>query len=192
MQLTYFRGLHYNTVKLKKGNSADRKQSTFQMSNNSTFEQETATANRLSKEYKVHRATIYSDAKATKVIDAIGEVSPEAKAKILSGDVAIDKKELQRLASASDDEVSKLAFDIENGTYKKPIAKEPDSIVDSIGSAGGTPGQRAQQPTVLPIGAVADRAYKVFSETAATGTKTEIRKALRALIDELENLYAQT
>ena len=46
-----------------------------------------ATASRLAEQYRVSKNTISRDVKLSDAIDLIGEVSPEAKRKILSGEV---------------------------------------------------------------------------------------------------------
>lgn len=175
MQLTYFRGLHYNTVKGKGGNPQGVNQYSEVDSYFTSQPQKPSTAEQLSKHYKVHTDTIYKDAKTSKAIDAIGIASPEAKAKILSGDISIDKKELQKLAAASEEEINKAAVDILNGTYRKSETKEP---------------AERGMPTVSPVNAQVDRAYKDYVSAAGRGSSVQIRRALRTFIVELEALYA--
>ena len=61
------------------------------------------------------RGTILRDKKVAVAIDMIGEISPGAKRKILSGEVKIDRQVLRSLSSWSKSEVMKFAMDIENG-----------------------------------------------------------------------------
>ena len=67
-----------------------------------------STANRLGEQYRVTGRTIRRDAKLAKALSSIGEVSPEAKRKILSGEVHINKNRLEALSSADQDEIEAI------------------------------------------------------------------------------------
>ena len=83
--------------------------------------------------------TIERDFKVSEAIDAIGEISPEAKRKILSGEVDLNKKELRELTSKPKEEIETLATEIEDGTYERKVlgkqtSDKIDNLADSISS----------------------------------------------------------
>lgn len=67
------------------------------------------TAENLSKLHGNSPETIRRDATAAKTIDAIGQASDTTKAKRLSGEAKIPKKELEKLAATPENEVKKVA-----------------------------------------------------------------------------------
>jgi len=92
IQLSYFRGLHYKTDKKLKG-SRNQYSHESDKSQNETYQK--STASRLAGQYRVSRNTIIRDAKIAEALSAIGQSSPEAKARILSGEVRLNKNQLQ-------------------------------------------------------------------------------------------------
>ena len=87
MQLSHFRGLHYRADKVIVKNARGKNQ--FGNPQQEVIPQNEAKPNssrtslRLAEKYKVSKATIERDAKLSKGLDAIGEISPEAKRKRL-------------------------------------------------------------------------------------------------------------
>jgi len=69
--------------------------------------------------YDESRGTILKDKDIARAIDIIGEHSHRAKKKILSGEVKIDKQVLQELSSRQEDDIFRLAMEIENGSFEK-------------------------------------------------------------------------
>lgn len=200
IQLTYFRGLHYNTVKGKGGNSKGKNQHSEVGSNFSNQPQALKTVDLLSKQYKVHRGTIVNDAKASVTIDAIGKVSSAAKEKILSGDVPIDKQELRKLSTASEEEIKAVAAKIENGTYNKRDASGGDSphlsvtIPQNPSAILSNKKKRALTPKTLEglvISGVTNAQYNELLNTAKSGDPMKVKRALTAYIDTLVVLFRQ-
>jgi len=79
--------------------------------------------------------TIRRDSKLAEAIGLLGEVSSEAKEKLLSGEVVINKAKLEALSSAPHEEIKALASEIEEGTYKRRtpcIDITSDSILPEI------------------------------------------------------------
>ena len=181
--LSYYRGLHYRTDKKIKG-TYSRGERELNSSQNGDYQNRTV--GKLAEIYNVSKNTIGRDGKGADAVDAIGEVSPEAKRMILAEAVRIDKKDLQALASASREEVAEVAMQIEEGTYeqKKTMATTQDDSptpVDSIISG--------MLPLDKAIGKVSDIFTAALSNITNGADRTKLQKALRDYIDTLEELY---
>ena len=85
LQLSHFRGLHYNTKKNIIRNQDGLNQHTEVCVQNEHKPPRRRTAQILAEQYNVSPMTIRRDSQLSDAIMAIGEVSPEAKRKILSG-----------------------------------------------------------------------------------------------------------
>ena len=146
-----------------------------------------STAERLARTYNVSHNTVFNDAKGSETTDAIGETSLEAKKKILSGEVKIDKKELIALASATKEELADIAAQIENGTFekKKPVTAEPSEPVTPVGSM-----ITGMQPLDKAIRKVTDTITAGLPEITKKADRAQLQKALRAYINTLEELYS--
>ena len=189
MQLTYYRGTHYLADKRIQG--ANKQHSLeSEKSQNATFTG--STAGRLAKHYKVSRDTILRDSKIAGALTAIGKTSPEAKAKILSGEVRLNKNHLQVLSAGAQDDITDVASRIEDGTFER---KKPAVITES--GEGSYPGQEEMDPLVTldPLVSLVIRITSGFYSDlrAFTGDHgaTELKSPLRAYIDVLEDLYRQ-
>jgi len=131
MQLSYYRGLHFNTDKKLVGNMRGNNQHKTreeELPHNEVIPIIGSTASRLAERYNVSRATIERDAQIANAITAIGMSSPDAKKEILEGKTRISRKKLMELAGAPDDEIVEVAAEIENGTFvkNKPGASKQD------------------------------------------------------------------
>lgn len=60
---------------------------------------------------------------ASEMKDTISAAASTAKAKILTVEAKVEKKSLQSLADATEDEITAIAGSIENGTYEKQKTK---------------------------------------------------------------------
>ena len=179
MQLTYYRGLHYQADKKIQGGMNEYSER-LEKSQNETFPN--STAMRLSQKYKVSRATINRDAKVSEGIEAIGAASPEAKQMILSGEVAINKKDLEDLTLKSEHEIKAIATQIEEGTYEKGRSKSEeqtgaDLILAELRRMNGA------------IGKLWDKIGAEFGAIAKKGENTEVKAEFRAFLDRLEDMY---
>ena len=157
------------------------------------------TADNLAVKYNVSSKTIKRDSKGADAIDAIGIASPEAKRMILDNEVKIDKKELIGIADMSDDIIAEIAAAIEAGIYEK---KKPEANADTAtATAEHSPGEYSPGASVpadplqreMVINRLEDD-YSYYSglkkNIRRTGT-AEIKAALRAYIDMLEELYRE-
>jgi hypothetical protein len=89
MQLSHFRGLHYAADKKILSNESGKNQHMEVEEQNVPQPKSQSTAERLGKQYKVSSMTIKRDANVAEAISSIGEVSPAAKSKILSGEIIV-------------------------------------------------------------------------------------------------------
>ena len=187
-QLSYFRGLHYRKDKVIVTNASGKNQWNLVEPNNWVQPKKKSTASRLSEQYNVTHNTVLSDAKASEAADAIGEVSPEAKQKILSGEVKIDKKVLVSLASAEKEELKEIAAQIEDGTYAKikpeaPAPAKPETPLESVLSD--------MKPLGEAISSVIGSLDEKLAKITKKADRTKLKTALRAFIDKLEEQYGR-
>jgi len=169
MQLSHFRGIL---------NRADKKIATDRSGKNQYSDEGEChtdtlppTANRLAEQYRVSPRTIKRDARVAEAIDAIGELSPDAKRKILSGEANISRIALRGLSEASREEIEEIAAAIESGEYEAMKTAEQTS--------------QEQQNPVSVIRAGTRRLNVVIKK----GDKPEMKIALRSYIETLEDLY---
>jgi len=116
MQLTYYRGLHYNIEKKLHGGSERFNQ---ELPSGQNVHLEGSTANRLSEQYNVTSRTIRRDGQIADVLIAIGKESEEAKINILTGTTRISRKQLHEMTSATEDDIAETASEIVAGTFEE-------------------------------------------------------------------------
>jgi len=175
MQLSYYRGLHYNTEKLRHGDLERLENSPSGHSDH--LGNTGSTAHRLGDEYDVSPKTIRRDAQLAEAIIAIGEKSPEAKELILSGKGNISRKRLIELSFADEREVKDTIEQINAGTHKL----RRSAVEDLSGHAE----QLTFDGFIEKIANEIDSGIKKLSDGAGKTPKT----TLRALITKLEYLY---
>ena len=131
IQLSHFRGLHYNAEKKIQGTN-NQFANESEKSQNGTFHSG-STSGRLADQYNVSRNTIMRNASLAEAISSIGETSPEAKRKILHGEVHISKNKLEALAHASKEEIETVATQIEEGTFNNRVShNSPQANADAV------------------------------------------------------------
>jgi len=119
LQLSHFRGLHYNTDKLIVKNDGGKNQHSELWDQNDPKARNKTTAQRLAEQYNVSQMTIKRDANVSNAIMAIGEVSSEAKRKILAGGGNISRTRLQELATAAETDIIETIDRILEGTHER-------------------------------------------------------------------------
>ena len=183
IQLSHFRGLHYKADKKIQGknNQFSQKSENYQ---NDTFHSG-STANRLAEQYNVSAITILRNAKLAEAITSIGEVSPEAKRKILAGEVQIGRNRLELLSSASKEEIETVATGIEEGTYEGRASRGSASAKADITSDSILPEIR-QLNTIISDFA---KSFNSIVRQANNSGPAELKPVLRSYIDHLEDLY---
>ena len=134
--------------------------------------------------------TIERDAKIAKAIDAIGEASPEAKRMILSGEANINKKELESISFREKEEIEAVAAELEEGTYEKQKQESPATNGDT--NAEPTPGRTTVAQSLKDaLGKMTVSFTTGMQAITGTSGAPELKRALRAHIDALEEIYAQ-
>ena len=126
IQLSHFRGLHYNAEKKIQGTNNQFAQDSEKYQND-TFHSG-STARRLAEQYNVSQITIKRNANLAEAINNIGVASPEAKRKILHGEVRISKSSLEALSRASKEEIESVAAEIEGGTYERSALRNSAKV----------------------------------------------------------------
>ena len=184
LQLSHYRGIHYRADKQIRGGN-DRVTDQNRKCHSDTYEK--STARRLAEQYKVSLRTITRDAKVAEAIDAIGEVSPEAKRKILSGEAPIDKKVLQGLSAKPTEEITELAKKIDAGSYErpKPNTTKPEGGEDS-GSGSAAAPQLTEAIANLSVGFHAG-----FRKHMGSGDIKAAKTAMRSYIKQLQSFYRE-
>ena len=170
IQLAHFRGVHYRADKIIRG-TYDRESKKDHKGQNDPYE--ITTANRLADKYSVSAKTIKRNSRMSAAIDSIGEFIPEAKRKILSGAVRIDKNVLEGLSVASPEEIAYLAAQIEDGSYEK---KKNDV-------------SKVMNPFEEAILKISGDLFSELKKQAKEGSSKELKTALRSYIIMLEDLY---
>ena len=178
MQLSYFRGLHYQADKKIKGKNNQYAQQKSDNTQNESFHSG-STANRLSGQYNVSANTILRDAKLAEGLSLIGEISPEAKKKVLDGEVTVNKVKLETLSSASKEEIEAIATRIEEGTYTRKAPRNPAPIASDY--------PEIKQLNII-IKDFASNFNSMFRQLG-NGGPADLKPVLRSYIDQLENLY---
>ena len=183
LQLSYFRGLHFNSEKRIQG-SSNQYSSKSEKRHNDVFH--SSTANRLAKQYRVSPRTIDRDAQFADALIAIGEASPDAKKSILSGETPITRKHLRELAADSEESLSELAGKIEDGSFKTEHSNSK-APVESNTPTASTPGEL--QPLETIFGYIANAFFAQLHDISLRYNAEDLKKALRFHINELEKIY---
>jgi len=192
LQLSRLRGLHYRADKKIVTNASGRNQYSNQnevVPQNEEQAKKLSTATRLAKQYNVSRITIERDSKIADAIDAIGEVSPEAMRKVISGEVAINKNKLKALLSDPAEAVESTVAEIEEGTYerRKPAVPQPAGNGDPPTSI-----PPEVQRFCLTVSSITNEFSSVMQELCNNGGIADFRTALRSYIDKLEDFYGKS
>ena len=179
MQLSVFRGMHYNAVKRIQGvnnqfsNGSEKGHSDPQ-------QKKQHTADILSDQYKVSPKTIKRDSQVANAVTAIGELSPDIKRDILSEKTKISRKRLRELASGSHDDIAEAVEQIKAGTFEnKSIGGLPPNEIISDD----------MKPWEISFGKMTDEFRQVLRVHAKIDDTAAIRKAIRQYINMLEELY---
>ena len=190
MQLSYYRGLHFNTDKKLVGNNRGNNQHKMceeELPHNEVIPKIGSTASRLAEKYNVSRATIERDSQVANAITAIGMSSPDAKKEILAGKTRISRKKLMELAGGSDEEIVEVAAEIENGTFEKnkPGASKQD---------GENPPADSGQMEMLPLEKKFHKLTGEFSIELRVlenkGDTDALRMAFQSYILSLEKMHS--
>ena len=127
-------------------------------------------------------------------LNAIAEVSVEAKRKILSGEVPVDRAKLQRLSKASKEEIEDVAARIEAGTYNRDDyrRKRTAELASEKGDAAITaplPNQSEANYIDTIVSLITGNLNAALKSLTNDGGVPELKMSLRTLINSLEELY---
>jgi len=184
MQLSYFRGLHYNADKRIVGNTTGRNQHKLECGQNDHIPKPQPTAGRLADHYNVSSKTIRRDAQVASAISKIGETSPETKTDILSGKTQITRKQLQELSSGTKDDVETIVEQITTGNFESRGAQR---------SSAGTSTDHTNSPEVQlwekQFIKMTDEFRQSMRNHAKINDTNSIKTTIRQYINMLEELY---
>jgi len=187
-QLTFFRGLHYNAEKRIITNESGTNQHSEVGYHNDNQPKMEPTRIKLAEQYNVSPITIIRDGQVAKAITAIGETSPEAKRKILSGKGNISRKQLRELSTKTNEEISETIERILDGTHEGRRTQNPENT-DRQTPSGSALYEQLTLETF--INRIADDFNAGIKNLSINDDAEESKAALRALINTLEDLYRQ-
>ena len=171
-QLRYFRGLHYHADRRSQGDNSPNSQNLSKRQNGVLIN----TASNLAEKYNVSKRTIERDSKLADALIALGEVSPEAKLSILSGETRVTRSELDAMLTGSEESVAEIAESIENGTFAQRRADNSNANEKTLDSA---------------FGRISDLIKRELAGLSKTYTAVDVKAALRSHITTLEEFYNQ-
>ena len=188
LQLSHFRGLHYNTDKQIQG-TYERVSPEIKNAQNGHFQN--STASRLAEQYNVSRNTIRRDAQVSEAIMSIGEVSPEAKSTILSGKASISRSRLQELATAPESEILEAVGMILDGTHKRRQERKPERLHEKESGHGSTVESYEQLSLENFIIKITDDFNSGIRKLSPGEDMAKSKVVLKSFIEMLEELYSR-
>ena len=171
-QLRYFRGLHYHADRRSQADNNPHVQDSTKRQNDVLLN----TAEKLAGKYNVSKRTIERDSRLADALIVLGEVSPEAKLSILSGETRVTRAELDAMLAGSDEAVAEIAESIENGTFAERSADKTDTSNRTLDSA---------------FFRISDLIKRELTGLSKTYSPEEVKTALRSHIVTLEEIYKQ-
>jgi len=185
IQLSHYRGVHYRAERKSQSDNSRYAQKNAKRQNGVL---QKSTAKQLAEKYKVSSRTIDRDSKTADAIDAIGEVSSEAKRKILAGEMKINRKILKDLPSMQANELSDFVAKIEDGTFDNISSKayqteKSQETTDSVSSS------EKKQTLDAIIKKITNNEFFDLQELSKSKVSAKAKAALRNHIDMLEELY---
>ena len=183
LQLSHYRGLHYKADRKIQGSRNQFAQKS-EKCKIYTF-QSGSTAGRLADQYRVSPKTIHNDVKIAEALNIIGEISPEAKKRILSGEVAVNKSRLQALPTAPKEEAASIVAEIDGGTYKRRAERPAGQTGAGHVSEDVLPKIKELNQIISNFAKNFDSMFREFTD----GGPLELKAVLRSYINRLEDLY---
>ncbi|MCL2427284.1 MAG: hypothetical protein FWD05_13225 [Oscillospiraceae bacterium] len=187
LQLSFYRGMHYNADKKIVTNKVGRKRhvenepKNDDEAQNVPHQKSPSTASRLADQYNVSHMTIKRDAQLANAINAIGEISPDVKMDILSGETHITRKQLRKLAHGNDEDVSEVVDKIVNGTF--------ESGKGGSGAGSGSTGTDNFKPWEIQFSKMTNEFRHILRNYAKDDDTESVRSTLKQYIGMLEELY---
>ncbi|MCL2821170.1 MAG: hypothetical protein FWD38_10195 [Oscillospiraceae bacterium] len=193
VELSHFRGLYFNAVKRMQGSRNQYIQKN-EKPQSEVFQKGFNTAKVVGEKFNVSKATIERDSMVANSLTAIAEISPEAKEKILSGEVAVDRSKLQRLSKASKDEIKEVVNQINTGTYDRNdyrIKKTPENTGTQKNSSHIQAVQFKSTDNNLNsiINEINNEINITINSLSPDSSLSELKQALKILIESLEKIF---
>jgi hypothetical protein len=194
IQLSFFRGLHYNMDKKLHGDIG--RTALNNASGQNDHMQTGRTAGRLADQYKVSPNTIIRNAKLADGLILIGEADPEIKRDILSGKEQISMNKLESLASYTPDEVKTVVAEIKSGEFirRKPrglgVDINPGNLVDR--QISSTEQGLFLLPELKKLNVIISdfaNSFNIMMTEIDSNDSTPLKAVLRTYISNLEELY---
>ena len=190
MQLSVFRGMHYNAKKRIISNIEGRNQYNEVVRHSDGQPKGLSTAKELSDKYNVSSRTIERDSQVADAVNAIGEISPEIRMDIVSEKTKISRKRLRELATGSSDDIETVIKQIQDGTFEnRSSGASSQGGGPASGTGGGIGNTEDMKPWEREFGKMTDEFRQVLRTHAKTDDTTAVRSAIRQYIDMLEELY---
>lgn len=120
-QVSYYRGLKYESLKKKKGGF---------LYVESKGQTDVPTSEKLANEFKVSESTIKRDAKFALGLEIIGKSNPKLKNKILSGEIKVKKSDIQTLSLLNEKGNVKIINEADIFNKAKQIRNETISQIE--------------------------------------------------------------
>ena len=202
IETSHYRGVLFNSAKRKRGSSNQHTEKSARRQSDGE-QSRSLTAKEVAERFKVSSATIERDGRVANALDAIAEVSLEAKRKILSGEVPVDRSKLQRLSKASKEEIEEVANQINDGTYNRKdhrVNKVSDVTVgQGDGGSGGVSypklpdksedgSERDYVDTIVSL--ITGNLNTILKSLTNDGGVPELKVSLRMFINSLEEVYS--
>jgi len=187
IQLSHYRGLHYRADKQIQGTSNQYARKS-EKGQNDLFQK--STKHRLADRYRVSPKTIARDANVAAAIDAIGEISPEAKRQILTGEINLNKNELGNISMLPMKDIEWIAREIEYGTYKKKQTNPFESPNEKFSTYSDSY-RGVLQKFETEVSKITETMFTKLRKRADKDTPEKLKSSFRSYIDMLEKLYGQ-
>jgi len=193
VELSHFRGLYFNAAKRMRG-SNNQYPGRISRPQNGGVETSSLTAREIGKRFNVSKNTIERDGMVANALNAIAEISPEAKRKILSGEVPFNRVKLQCLSKASKEEIEEVVDQILKGTYnrddhRKKRGVEPTQEQGDTDSTTPLPKQTEAGYVDTIVSLITGNLNTALKSLTNYGGVSELKISLRTLISSLEELY---
>ena len=194
MELSHFRGLYFNAEKRIRSLN-NQYPGKFSHPQSEGVTSSSLTAKEVGKKFNVSKATIERDANIADALKSIEEISPEAKQKILSGEVPVYRIKLQRLSKAPKEEIEEIVEQINSGTYNRNdyrIKKTPEQIEPQQSSPDFTNVQYSlneQSHLNTYINQINNIINTTIRLLPPESDISELKIYLRVLIDSLEEMH---
>jgi len=197
IEMSHFRGMLFNSSKRMRG-SSNQYTGKSAIPQSGGKQKGLYTAKEIGKRFNVSKNTIERDGRVANGISAIAEVSLEAKRKILSGEVPVDRSKLQRLSKASKEEIEEVVNQINDGTYNRKdhrISRTTDAVK---GQGNESDASKTSRPPNQSEAEYVDTMVSLITGNLNTALKSltnksgipELKTSLRTLITNLEELYS--